>query len=754
MQDSTIWTEKYRPTNFDEIVGQDKIVERARAFVEQKNMPNLLFAGPPGVGKSTLALVIARELYSNSWRENVLELNASVTGDTPILIKKNEKIKRTNFDELASTYFLDNLNTERVSTEDLEVLSIKNHKIQFSKTNYLFRHFVDKIAKIKYEGGEIKTSLSHSLMTLNKKGEIIPKKAQDLKNNDFLITFKTKREGNNDYLDLTQYKSPTHNKLRSGLIRNPKLKANIDYLELNQDTSWSFGLYTAEGCTGFNGHTSGQTIFTLGFPKEIKFGNRISSTFDKYKISTKKTIGYSGFNRNRASSIQYRLLNTQLAKFFKNNFYNKGIHFNARSKRIPSFLFETSIINRLSFLRGYFDGDGSGQWGSVARISSTSKECLIDTTWLSRISGLESSYFDTEARIIWKNPKFSYIKSELLPASLFENIVKKTKQTYKLRHFLYGKSSRITKNLARSILKDYKTKDIITENLTKLIDSDLSVLKITNIKIEDYNNYVYDVSVPESQTFFGGTTPILLHNSDDRGIDVVRHTIKDFSRTKAIANVPYKIIFLDECDSLTKEAQHALRRTMENYTNVTRFILSCNYSSKIIDPIISRCSVFRFKPIQKEDIKKIISEISKNEKLKISDSAKEALIHVSNGDIRKLQNILQMISSTTKDITDKIVYEVIGQATPKEIQESLILAIKGNFISAREKLLDTMLKYGLSGIDIIKQIQKEIWDLSLKEEQKLRLIDKCAEIEFRMVEGSDEFVQLEALLSNFIQEKS
>lgn len=245
-----------------------------------------------------------------------------------------------------------------------------------------------------------------------------------------------------------------------------------------------------------------------------------------------------------------------------------------------------------------------------------------------------------------------------------------------------------------------------------------------------------------------------LNSSDDRGIDVVRHTIKDFSRTKAIANVPFKIIFLDECDSLTKEAQHALRRTMENYTNVTRFILSCNYSSKIIDPIISRCSVFRFKPIQKDDIKKIISEISKNEKLKILDPAKEALVNVSSGDIRKLQNILQMISSTTKDITDKVVYEVIGQATPKEIQESLILAVKGNFISAREKLLDTMLKYGLSGIDIIKQIQKEIWDLSIKENQKIRLIDKCAEIEFRMVEGSDEFVQLEALLSNFIQDKS
>ncbi len=245
-----------------------------------------------------------------------------------------------------------------------------------------------------------------------------------------------------------------------------------------------------------------------------------------------------------------------------------------------------------------------------------------------------------------------------------------------------------------------------------------------------------------------------LNASDDRGIDVVRHTIKDFSRTKAIASVPFKIIFLDECDSLTKEAQQALRRTMENYTNITRFILSCNYSSKIIDPIISRCSVFRFKPIQKEDVKKIISVIEKNEKLKITDGATESLIKLSNGDVRKLQNILQMVSVTQREITEKSLYEVLGQATPKEIQESLVLAIKGDFLAARERLLDTMLKYGISGIDIIKQIQKEIWELNIKDEQKLKLIDKCAEVEFRMVEGSDEFVQLEALLSNFIQIKS
>jgi len=240
-----------------------------------------------------------------------------------------------------------------------------------------------------------------------------------------------------------------------------------------------------------------------------------------------------------------------------------------------------------------------------------------------------------------------------------------------------------------------------------------------------------------------------LNASDERGIDVVRSTIKDFARTKAVGNVPFKIIFLDECDSLTKEAQQALRRTMENFTNSTRFVLSCNYSSKIIDPIQSRCTIFRFKPLEKEHIKQIIEEIAKHEKIKVDKKAVEALYEVSNGDVRRMENILQSCAAMSKDVNEELIYHLVSAARPKEVKEVLETALKGDFIKARDKLLDVMLNYGLSGLDIIKQIQKEIWNLSIEDERKVKLVDKCGEIEFRMVEGSDEFVQLEALLANF-----
>lgn len=238
-----------------------------------------------------------------------------------------------------------------------------------------------------------------------------------------------------------------------------------------------------------------------------------------------------------------------------------------------------------------------------------------------------------------------------------------------------------------------------------------------------------------------------LNASDERGIDVIRVKVKDFARTKAIGDVPFKIIYLDECDALTKEAQQALRRTMENYTTTCRFILGCNYSSKIIDPIQSRCAVFRFKPLDKADLLKIIDKISQEEHLKINEKAKEALIAISEGDCRKLENIMQSSSVMGKIITEETIFSIASSAKPKEIIDILKLALENKFIEARNKLLDTMLKHGLSGLDIIKQIQKEILNLDISGRQQLELISKCGEAEFRISEGSDEYIQLEAFLA-------
>jgi len=240
-----------------------------------------------------------------------------------------------------------------------------------------------------------------------------------------------------------------------------------------------------------------------------------------------------------------------------------------------------------------------------------------------------------------------------------------------------------------------------------------------------------------------------LNASDERGIDVVRNKVKDFARTKALADVPFKLIYLDESDALTKDAQHALRRIMEDYTNTVRFILSCNYSSKIISPIQSRCAVFRFKPLAKKAVVEILEKIKKEEKITITEKALDLIYDASEGDMRKAENLLQACASVTKTIDEKAVTEVVSFAEPKEIKETIELAIKGKFIEAKTKLIDIMVAHGLSAIDTIKQIQKEIWNLNVSERKKVELIKACGEYEFRLVEGSNEFIQMSALLAEF-----
>ena len=241
-----------------------------------------------------------------------------------------------------------------------------------------------------------------------------------------------------------------------------------------------------------------------------------------------------------------------------------------------------------------------------------------------------------------------------------------------------------------------------------------------------------------------------LNASDERGINIVREKVKSFARTKSLGNVPFKIIFLDEADALTPEAQQALRRTMENYSATCRFIMSCNYSSKIIDPIQSRCAIFRFKLLEKKDIEKVINKISESENLTINPEAIEIIYEGSEGDCRRSINILQSAAAISPSITSELVSTMISNTKPKDIKVVLDYALAGDFQKSREKLLDVMLRESISGQDVIKSIQKEVWNLPIEPEIKVRLTEKTGEAEFRLVEGSDPFIQLQALLASFV----
>lgn len=255
-----------------------------------------------------------------------------------------------------------------------------------------------------------------------------------------------------------------------------------------------------------------------------------------------------------------------------------------------------------------------------------------------------------------------------------------------------------------------------------------------------------------AREFYGDDWRLNFHElnaSDERGIDVVRKRIKDFARTAPFGSADFKIIFLDEADALTPEAQAALRRTMEKYSRSTRFVLSCNYSSKLIDPIQSRCVVFRFTRLQDEDIITQVKKIAKAEKVKLAKGAAEAIASIVEGDVRRAVNILQVAAVHGEEVTEEEIFQTANAARPQEVEKLLMLAIEGRFLDARDHLDELFINYGLAGSDIVRQIHRAIYSLPLSERDKVMLIDRTGEIEFRISEGADERIQLETLLASF-----
>lgn len=240
-----------------------------------------------------------------------------------------------------------------------------------------------------------------------------------------------------------------------------------------------------------------------------------------------------------------------------------------------------------------------------------------------------------------------------------------------------------------------------------------------------------------------------LNASDERGIDVIRDKVKNFARTAAIAgDVSFKILIMDEADSLTKAAQHALRRTMEIYTRTCRFCLIGNYSENIIDPIQSRCSIFRFRPLSEADTKEWISTIASKEGVQLLEKGLEAIYEASKGDLRKSINLLQAAAAVQGSAVDDIaVYSILGRVSPRKVRDMIDLGLKGEFVEAREVLRSLLVDEGLAAKDIIRIVYSEVLKLNIPEIWKVRLSDTIGEIDYRLIQGGTAEIQLSVLVA-------
>ncbi len=240
-----------------------------------------------------------------------------------------------------------------------------------------------------------------------------------------------------------------------------------------------------------------------------------------------------------------------------------------------------------------------------------------------------------------------------------------------------------------------------------------------------------------------------LNASDERGIDMVRTTLKNYARTRVMGEIPFKIIVLDEADMMTSEAQHALRRTMEKFADISRFILICNYPSKIIEPIQSRCAVFRFKKLNEEAIKMRLRYIAEKEGVDLKDDGLDAIIEISEGDMRKAINLLQSVAYLDKPVTRELVYKTAGVVYPERVDKLIKLAFDGKFEDARKMLLTILTEEGVSGSDLIRDMYSAISRnaLNISPDDKIRLIELIGEIDFRISQGATDYLQISSLLA-------
>jgi len=247
------------------------------------------------------------------------------------------------------------------------------------------------------------------------------------------------------------------------------------------------------------------------------------------------------------------------------------------------------------------------------------------------------------------------------------------------------------------------------------------------------------------------TMVLELNGSDDRGIKVVREQIKDFSEYNQLFCKGVKLVILDEADSMTYDAQFALRRVIENYTHNTRFCLICNYITKLIPALQSRCITFRFGNIDDKDCKIKLEKIIKLEKTDYDMKGIEAILNISNGDMRKSINLLQSVVMATGNVYEKNVYKCAGEPTPETFNVMLEYLTSNNFNETYAFINEIRINYGLSLIDLIRRIDKFIFNLELDNLQLCELITDLSKIEHNLSnEGTDE-IQLASMIACFFK---
>ncbi|XP_032823893.1 replication factor C subunit 5 isoform X1 [Petromyzon marinus] len=240
-----------------------------------------------------------------------------------------------------------------------------------------------------------------------------------------------------------------------------------------------------------------------------------------------------------------------------------------------------------------------------------------------------------------------------------------------------------------------------------------------------------------------------LNASDDRGIDVVRGPILSFASTRTIFKKGYKLVILDEADAMTQDAQNALRRVMEKFTENTRFCLICNYLSRIIPALQSRCTRFRFGPLSSDLMVPRLLHVIAEEQVDVTDDGMNALVTLSNGDMRRALNMLQSTNMAYGRVTEHNVYTCTGQPLKSDIANIVDWMLNSDFSGAYRQIMELKTLKGLALQDILTEVHTFVHRVDFPMSVRIHLLTKMAEVEYRLASGTNEKIQLSSLIAAF-----
>eukprot|EP00112_Aurelia_sp_Birch-Aquarium-sp1_P011162 Seg2351.6 transcript_id=Seg2351.6/GoldUCD/mRNA.D3Y31 product="Replication factor C subunit 5" protein_id=Seg2351.6/GoldUCD/D3Y31 len=240
-----------------------------------------------------------------------------------------------------------------------------------------------------------------------------------------------------------------------------------------------------------------------------------------------------------------------------------------------------------------------------------------------------------------------------------------------------------------------------------------------------------------------------LNASDDRGIGIVREQILTFASTRTIFKSKFKLVILDEADAMTNDAQNALRRVMEKYTENTRFCMICNYLTGIIPALQSRCTRFRFGPLETEQMQSRLEHVIKAEGVNVTPDGMSSLIRLANGDMRKSINILQCTSMAFDIVDEDNVYTCTGQPLRSDIKNIVDWMLNEDFTIAYNNITQMKNLKGLALQDMLTEVHSYVHRIDFPSRIRIILLQKMAEIEYRLASGTSEKLQLSSLIAAF-----